>query len=133
LSEIIKHLVLEHLVERLVLRKEDVVYLTGIQKIFQRIISVRHILSISFLVKVRFPPNACDPSVQGGKIGERKELGLSWLRIVVHTSEKWCWHYWLFLGGVLWLKYPCSVNCQAYVMREGQVSIGIHALVQGFN
>jgi hypothetical protein len=32
LSEIIKHLVLEHLVEGLVFRKEDVVYLTGIQK-----------------------------------------------------------------------------------------------------
>jgi hypothetical protein len=32
LSEIIKHLVLKHLVEGLVLRKEDVVYLTGIQK-----------------------------------------------------------------------------------------------------
>jgi hypothetical protein len=32
LSEIIKHLVLEHLVEGLVFRKEEVVYLTGIQK-----------------------------------------------------------------------------------------------------
>jgi hypothetical protein len=32
LSKIIKHLVLEHLVEGLVFRKEDVVYLTGIQK-----------------------------------------------------------------------------------------------------
>jgi hypothetical protein len=32
LSEIIKHLVLEHLVEGLVFRKEEVVYLTEIQK-----------------------------------------------------------------------------------------------------
>jgi hypothetical protein len=32
LSEIIKHLVLEHLVEGFVFRNEDVVYLTGIQK-----------------------------------------------------------------------------------------------------
>jgi hypothetical protein len=32
LSKIIKHLVLEHLVEGLVFRKEDVAYLTGIQK-----------------------------------------------------------------------------------------------------
>jgi hypothetical protein len=32
LSEIIKHLVLEHLVEGLVFRKEKVVYLTEIQK-----------------------------------------------------------------------------------------------------
>jgi hypothetical protein len=32
LSERIKHLVLEYLVEGLVFRKEDLVYLTGIQK-----------------------------------------------------------------------------------------------------
>jgi hypothetical protein len=32
LSEIIKHLVLEHLVEGLVFRKEEVVYLTEMQK-----------------------------------------------------------------------------------------------------
>jgi hypothetical protein len=32
LSEIIKYLMLEHLVERLVFKKEDVVYLTRIQK-----------------------------------------------------------------------------------------------------
>jgi hypothetical protein len=87
-SEIIKHLVLEHLVEGLVLRKEDVVYLTGIQKISPGIISVRHILTIFSLVKVLFPPSLCDPSVQGGKIGERKELCPTWLKIVVHTSEK---------------------------------------------
>jgi hypothetical protein len=88
LSKIIKHLVLEHLVEGLVLRKEDVVYLTGIQKISPGIISVRHILTIFSLVKVLFPPSLCDPSVQGGKIGERKELCPTWLKIVVHTSEK---------------------------------------------
>jgi hypothetical protein len=32
LSERIKHLVLEYLVEGLAFRKEDIVYLTGIQK-----------------------------------------------------------------------------------------------------
>jgi hypothetical protein len=41
LSEIIKHLVLEHLVEGLVFRKEEVVYLTEIQKkISPEIISI---------------------------------------------------------------------------------------------
>jgi hypothetical protein len=125
--------VLEYLVEGLACRKADLVYLTGIQKIFQRIISVRHILSISFLVKVRFPPSPCDPSVQGGKNWEEEGALSSLVENSGHTSEKWCWHYWWFLGGVLWFKYPCSVNCPAYVMREGQVSIGIHALVQGFN
>jgi hypothetical protein len=90
-----------------------------------------HILVI-FLCKGFVPSIPWKSSVQRGKKWEEEGALSSLVENSGHTSKKWYWHYWWFLGGVLWFKYSCSVNCPAYDMREGQVIIGIHALVQGF-
>jgi hypothetical protein len=59
-----------------------------------------YILAILFVeVQSFLTSSPCDPSMQGGKIGKKKELCLPWLRIVVYTSDKCIGSadYYLFL------------------------------------
>jgi hypothetical protein len=84
LSEINKPLVLEHLLERLVFRKEECCLSYWNTKISKGNISIS--VHSGHFLKALFSPNPCDSFVQGGKNGKGRSSIFPGLRVVAELQ-----------------------------------------------